>query len=73
MKGDIMTNEEKIKKELTGMFSFTTEQIRVEGLPAGKRYPLPDSWPVGLCPLRKDFKIEALAGANWQKEVKFNG
>ena len=168
MKGDIMTNEEKIKKELTEMFGFNTEQIRVarerrvflevpynqfrrvleyvvndmefrhlctisgldegetlafyyhlartdgivlnlktsvpkanpvlqtiadifpggviyerelvdllgarvEGLPEGNRYPLPDSWPVGLCPLRKDFKIEALAGVDWQKEAQFNG
>jgi Ni,Fe-hydrogenase III component G len=168
MKDDIMTNEEKIKKELTEMFGFNTEQIRmarerrvfleapynqfrrvleyvvndmefrslctisgldegetlafyyhlarkdgivlnlktsvskanpvlqtisdifpggviyerelvdllgarVEGLPEGNRYPLPDSWPVGLCPLRKDFKIGALAGVDWQKEAQFNG
>jgi membrane-bound hydrogenase subunit beta len=29
--------------------------IRVEGLPEGKRYPLPDNWPEGQYPLRKEF------------------
>ena len=29
---------------------------KVEGLPAGKRYPLPDDWPAGQYPLRKDWK-----------------
>lgn len=29
---------------------------RVEGLPEGKRYPLPDDWPEGEYPLRKDWK-----------------
>jgi Ni,Fe-hydrogenase III component G len=29
---------------------------KVEGLPAGRRYPLPDDWPVGQYPLRKDWK-----------------
>lgn len=33
---------------------------RVEGLPPGNRYPLPDSWPAGVFPLRKDFKAESL-------------
>ena len=30
--------------------------VRVEGLPAGNRYPLPDNWPKGEYPLRKDWK-----------------
>ena len=30
--------------------------VRVEGLPKGNRYPLPDDWPKGECPLRKDWK-----------------
>jgi len=30
--------------------------VKVEGLPAGKRYPLPDDWPAGEYPLRKDWK-----------------
>lgn len=31
--------------------------IQVEGLPPGSRYPLPDNWPVGAYPLRKDWKF----------------
>ena len=30
--------------------------VRVEGLPAGKRYPLADDWPKDEYPLRKDWK-----------------
>ena len=30
--------------------------IKVEGLPPGNRYPLPDNWPEGEFPLRKDWK-----------------
>ena len=29
---------------------------KVAGLPEGKRYPLPDDWPAGEYPLRKDWK-----------------
>jgi membrane-bound hydrogenase subunit beta len=32
--------------------------VTVEGLPPGKRYPLPDDWPEGQYPLRKDWKPE---------------
>ena len=35
---------------------------QVEGLPPGKRYPLPDDWPAGQHPLRKDWKPEGSAG-----------
>ena len=45
---------------------------RVEGLPEGKRYPLPDGWPDGQYPLRKDWKAEMLDGV-YPKEVKSNG
>ena len=31
----------------------------IEGLGAGKRYPLPDDWPAGEYPLRKDWKKSA--------------
>lgn len=34
--------------------------INVEGLPQGKRYPLPDDWPQGQYPLRKDWKKEGV-------------
>lgn len=30
--------------------------ILVEGTPPGRRYPLPDNWPAGQYPLRKDWK-----------------
>ncbi|MDR0646350.1 MAG: NADH-quinone oxidoreductase subunit C [Elusimicrobiota bacterium] len=30
--------------------------IKFEGLPAGNRYPLPDDWPEGEHPLRKNWK-----------------
>jgi membrane-bound hydrogenase subunit beta len=32
--------------------------IEVTGLPEGPRYPLPDNWPEGQYPLRKDWKPE---------------
>ena len=35
---------------------------QVEGLPAGRRYPLPEDWPKGEYPLRKDWRTD--------KEVK---
>jgi Ni,Fe-hydrogenase III component G len=38
---------------------------RIEGLPPGNRYPLPDTWPEGQYPLRKDWKP---ASAPAQKE-----
>ena len=30
--------------------------VKVEDLPDGQRYPLPDDWPAGQYPLRKDWK-----------------
>ena len=30
--------------------------VKVEGLPEGRRYPLPDDWPIGDHPLLKDWK-----------------
>ena len=37
--------------------------VKVEGLPAGNRYPLPDGWPPGQHPLRKDWYPEVLSEA----------
>ena len=48
-------NAEYYEKELVDMFGF-----RVDGLPPGPRYPLPDDWPEGQYPLRKDWKPEML-------------
>ncbi len=36
---------------------------RVEGLPKGPRYPLPDNWPEGEHPLLKDWAPKAAAAA----------
>jgi Ni,Fe-hydrogenase III component G len=30
--------------------------VKVEGLAEGRRYPLPDDWPAGEYPLRKDWR-----------------
>lgn len=30
--------------------------VKIQGLPAGERYPLVDDWPAGQYPLRKDWK-----------------
>jgi membrane-bound hydrogenase subunit beta len=35
--------------------------MQVEGLPPGNRYPLPDGWPAGQYPLRKDWKSDTIA------------
>ncbi|MGA2071732.1 MAG: NADH-quinone oxidoreductase subunit C [Sedimentisphaerales bacterium] len=34
--------------------------MQVEGLPPGNRYPLPDGWPAGQYPLRKDWKSDTI-------------
>ena len=39
---------EREMKDLLGM--------QVQGLPPGNRYPLPDGWPEGQYPLRKDWR-----------------
>ncbi len=41
--------------------------MQVEGLPPGNRYPLPDNWPAGQYPLRKDW-----SGPSGKKEVGEN-
>jgi len=38
------------ERELDDLFG-----IKVEGLPPGNRYPLPDDWPAGDHPLRKNW------------------
>lgn len=42
--------------------------FQIEGLPEGYRYPLPDNWPAGQYPLRKDWKADILD----KKEVIHN-
>jgi Ni,Fe-hydrogenase III component G len=45
------------ERELADLFG-----IEVEGLPEGSRYPLPDGWPDGEYPLRKDWKSGTVKG-----------
>lgn len=45
---------EAYEREITDLLG-----IKVEGLPAGHRYPLPDNWPPDEYPLRKDWKGQA--------------
>ena len=39
------------ERELEGLLG-----VKVEGLPEGRQYPLPDNWPAGEYPQRKDWK-----------------
>lgn len=47
----LFTSAQWYERELNDMFG-----ILVEGLPPGNRYPLPDDWPAGDHPLRKNWK-----------------
>lgn len=47
-----------MERELVDLLGF-----QVQGLPEGSRYPLPDDWPAGQYPLRKDWKLEMLGQA----------
>lgn len=47
------SNADIYERELADLFG-----IKVEGLPPGNRYPLPDNWPENQYPLRKDWKQE---------------
>ena len=51
------------ERELADLLGF-----QVQGLPEGPRYPLPDSWPAGQYPLRKDWKPDSLPGAPRKRE-----
>ena len=56
---DVFPAAEFYERELMDLLG-----ARVEGLTPGKHYPLPDDWPAGQYPLRKDWKPEMLdAGA----------
>jgi len=48
----IFPNADIYERELADLFG-----IKVEGLKDGIRYPLPDDWPEGQYPLRKDWKV----------------
>lgn len=50
---DIFYNALWHERELVDLFGAV-----VEGLPEGPSYPLPDGWPEGNYPLRKEWKVE---------------
>ena len=52
------------ERELVDLLGF-----EVQGLPPGNRYPLPEGWPAGQYPLRKDWKSEVLDAAFPAKEA----
>ena len=47
---DLFPAAELSERELTDLLG-----IKVDGLVEGRRYPLPDDWPQGQYPLRKDW------------------
>jgi NADH:ubiquinone oxidoreductase subunit C len=49
---DVFPAAEIYEREMTDLLGVT-----VRGIPEGKRYPLPDDWPQGDYPLRKDWKM----------------
>jgi len=40
------------ERELEGLLG-----VKVDGLPEGKQYPLPDNWPKGQYPMRKGWEL----------------
>jgi Ni,Fe-hydrogenase III component G len=48
---DIFPGSANYERELVDLLGF-----EVCGVPPGRRYPLPESWPVDQKPLRKDWK-----------------
>jgi len=54
---DVFPDGTSYERELVDLLG-----ARVEGLPEGNRYPLPEGWPAGQYPLRKDWKAEMLDG-----------
>ncbi|HBE88106.1 MAG TPA: proton-conducting membrane transporter [Elusimicrobia bacterium] len=49
---DVFAGTESYERELEDLFG-----IKIEGLPPGRHYPLPDDFPPGQHPLRKDWKL----------------
>ena len=53
------------ERELEDMFG-----IKIEGLPEGRNYPLPEGFPEGVHPLRKEVKLDDLNKLLNETEVK---
>lgn len=77
---NVKTNAPKsdpVIKTVTGVYNGATFYEReledllgakVEGLPEGRHYPLPENWPKGQYPLRKDWKSEIINQTNKVEE-----
>lgn len=52
------------EREIADLFGIT-----VEGLHSAKRYPLPDDWPHGQYPLRKDWKPDTTGPERQEKDA----
>jgi membrane-bound hydrogenase subunit beta len=65
---DLFPGATSYERELVDMLG-----ARVEGLPPGNRYPLPENWPAGQYPLRKDWKPEMLDQPAAGKGAPANG
>ncbi len=50
---DYFPQADLYEREIVDLLGF-----KVNGLSEGNRYPLPDDWPKGECPLRKDWNVK---------------
>ncbi len=62
---DVFNGAVFYEREIESMFG-----VKVEGLPQGRRYPVPDGWPEDQHPLRKDWKPEMLNNCAQDKVVQ---
>ncbi|MEW5951336.1 MAG: NADH-quinone oxidoreductase subunit C [Elusimicrobiota bacterium] len=62
---DIYPVCESFERELEDLFG-----IKIEGLPEGRNYPLPEGFPKGVHPLRKEVKLDELVKTLDSKEEK---
>jgi Ni,Fe-hydrogenase III component G len=65
---DIFPGGTSYERELVDLLG-----ARVKGLPEGHRYPLPDNWPAGQYPLRKDWKAAMLDDVDRKEQEARNG
>jgi Ni,Fe-hydrogenase III component G len=56
------------EREVVDLLGF-----QVQGLVPGNRYPLPDGWPAGQYPLRKDWKADSLKQGGGKKNEVADG
>jgi len=62
---DLFPAAELQERELTDLLG-----VEIDGLDKSRRYPLPDDWPAGEYPLRKDWDESRLDGVYPPKEPK---